>query len=213
MEPLLPTPNLALFITASLALLLAPGPDVLYIMARSINQGRSAGFVSVLAMQTGTLFHISAAALGLSAILLSSALAFDLVRYVGAAYLIYLGIRKLRERDSESTLNAAPVSLRSVYRQGVVVAALNPKTALFFFAFLPQFVDPNGAAVPLQILLLGMIFMTLALCTDSLYAWTAGTAARWLRGNPQFQRLQRYVTGTVFIGLGVSMALTGSKSK
>ena len=153
--------------------------------------------------------------LGLSVLLLSSALAFSIVKYAGAAYLVWLGLRKIfGPAENGGTNGELPrYSHARLFRDGFVVNLLNPKTALFFFAFLPQFVDPNGAAVPLQILLLGLIFMALALCTDSLYAWTAGTAARWIRGNRQFQRVQRYVTGAVFIGLGLSMALTGSRSK
>lgn len=205
------TTNLTLFITASLILLLTPGPNILYIMGRCINQGRSASFVSVLAVQTGSFVHITAAALGLSAILVSSALAFEAVRLLGAAYLVYLGIRSLRERNHPATLDATPVSLRSIYQQGLMVSVLNPKTALFFFAFFPQFIDPSAGAVPLQMMLLGLLYVVLGLCVDGLYAWTAFTASRWLRGNQQFQRRQRYFSGVVFIGLGLSMALTGGR--
>lgn len=213
MEPLLPTGNLTLFITASLVLLLTPGPNILYIMGRCINQGRSASLVSVLAVQTGSFIHISAAALGLSALLVSSALAFETVRFLGAAYLVYLGIRSLRERNHPAALDATPISLRSIYQQGLVVAILNPKTALFFFAFFPQFINPSAGAVPLQIMTLGVLYVALGLCVDGLYAWTAVTASRWLRGNAQFQRRQRTFSGLVFIGLGLSMALTGGRSK
>lgn len=133
--------QLYLFLGASLALLLAPGPAVLYIVARSMNQGRMAGIVSVLGVESANFFHASAAALGLSAILVSSALAFDIVKYFGAAYLIYLGIRKLLVRQEEAQEKATKQeSLSRIYSQGFVVNLLNPKTALFFFAFLPQFV-------------------------------------------------------------------------
>src|SRR5512144_1660414 len=140
--------RLTFFMGAALALLLMPGPAVLYITARSANQGRLAGLVSVLAIETANFTQAVAATLGLSAILLSSALAFDVVKYLGAAYLIYLGVRKLLVRE-ESTGNEAikPESLRRIYWQGLVVNLLNPKTALFFFAFLPQFVDPNQGKV------------------------------------------------------------------
>jgi threonine/homoserine/homoserine lactone efflux protein len=210
----LSTTNLMLFIPAALALLLLPGPAVLYIVARSMEQGRKAGLVSVAAIETGNLFHAIAAALGLSAIRLSSALAFDLVKYLGAAYLIYLGIRKLTSRDeAEQPQNGERKSLGRIYSQGVVVAILNPKTALFFFAFLPQFVDATRGAVGLQFLLLGLIFVGIAIVTDSLYALAAGTAGRWLRGSVRYLRLQRYFSGTVYIGLGMAAALGSSGNR
>jgi threonine/homoserine/homoserine lactone efflux protein len=170
--------------------------------------------VSVLGIQTGTLVHVLGAALGLSAILLTSALAFDIVKYLGAAYLIYLGIRKLMERDTAAgAQDAPPASLQRIFSQGAVVSILNPKTALFFFSFLPQFVDPIQPNVPLQMLTLGVIFMLMALTTDSLYALAAGTAARWLRGNLKFLRFQRYFSGTIYIGLGLAAAFSGSSKK
>lgn len=206
--------NLSLFITASLALLLTPGPAVMYIVTRSVDQGRKAGFVSVLGIEVGTLFHIAAAALGLSAILASSALLFDVVKYLGAAYLIYLGIRKLLSKDESAdvTVNKQQ-NLRQIFQQGVVVNVLNPKTALFFLAFLPQFVDPARGSVPLQMVMLGLIFVTLASTTDGLYALLAGTFGGWLKSSKHFLRVQRYVTGTVYIGLGVVTALAGSNKK
>lgn len=214
MENVLSTTNLALFIPAALVLLLTPGPVVLYIVTRSIDQGRRAGLVSVLGSEIGNLCHVFAAALGLSAILLSSTLAFDVVKYLGAAYLIYLGIRKLRSSDAivDESVKRAP--LRRIFLQGIVVAVLNPKTALFFFAFLPQFVDRSKGAVSLQILFLGLIMVTMAIISDSIYALMAGTAGKWLRGNLRFLRFQRYLSGSVYIGLGITAALAGgSKSK
>jgi threonine/homoserine/homoserine lactone efflux protein len=206
--------NLSLFITASLALLLTPGPAVLYIVARSVDQGRKAGLVSVLGIEVGTLFHIAAAALGLSALLMSSALLFDIVKYLGAAYLIYLGIRKLMSKDEMAEIGVdKQQKLSQIFRQGVIVNVLNPKTALFFFAFLPQFVDPARGSVPLQMIMLGTIFVLLASTTDGLYALLAGTFGSWLKGNRRFMRVQRYVTGTVYIGLGVTAALSSSNKK
>jgi threonine/homoserine/homoserine lactone efflux protein len=206
--------NLSLFVTASLALLLTPGPAVLYIVTRSVDQGRRAGLVSVLGIEVGTLFHIAAAALGLSALLASSALLFDVVKYLGAAYLVYLGVRKLLSKDEvgEVTVNKRQ-NLRQIFQQGVVVNVLNPKTALFFLAFLPQFVDPARGSVPVQMLMLGLIFVLLASTTDGLYALLAGTFGGWLKGSTHFLRAQRYVTGTVYIGLGVVTALSGSNKK
>lgn len=206
---LLPT-NLLLFVTASLALLLVPGPAVLYIMTRSIDQGRKAGLISVAGIHSGTLVHILAAALGLSAILLSSALAFDLVKYLGAAYLIYLGVKKLLGKDeSDATETLQKQSLKQIYKQGVIVNVLNPKTALFFFAFLPQFVDPTHGSVSLQILLLGLIFVGLGAITDSSYAVVSSLLAGRLRESRRFKQVQRYVSGTVFVGLGITAALAG----
>jgi threonine/homoserine/homoserine lactone efflux protein len=206
--------RLPLFIAASLSLLLIPGPAVLYIVTRSIDQGRVAGVVSVLGIEVGGFFHVAAAALGLSAILLSSALAFSVVKYLGAAYLIYLGIRKLVTPDKlQDTQSSTPASLRRIFSQGVVVNIFNPKTALFFFAFLPQFVDSSRGSVALQMFLLGSTFVGLATLTDGLYAILSGTFASWLKGNLRFLRFQRYFAGTVYIGLGLTTALSGSNHK
>ena len=204
--------QLYLFIGAALLLLLIPGPAVLYITARSASQGRLAGLVSVLAIETANFVQSVAAALGLSAILLSSALAFDIVKYLGAAYLIYLGIRKLISRDEDTGNEAVkPESLARIYWQGFMVNILNPKTAIFFFAFLPQFVSPGRGNVTVQTLLLGTIFVGLALVTDSIYALLASSLAGRLKGNRSFQKGQRYFAGLVYIGLGITTAFTGTK--
>ncbi len=206
--------TLALFMVAALALLITPGPAVLYIVARSIDQGRRAGIVSMLGIHVGTLFHVAAAALGISALLMSSALAFNVVKYIGAAYLIYLGLRKLLAREE---LHQPEVvenrKLARIFYQGVLVNLLNPKTALFFFAFLPQFVNPGKGAVAGQILFLGFTFVVLGICSDGLYALLAGTMGHWLKGNLRFLRAQRYFAGTVYIGLGLTTALSGSPKK
>jgi threonine/homoserine/homoserine lactone efflux protein len=204
--------QLYVFVVAALALLLVPGPAVLYITARSANQGRLAGLVSVLAIETANFLQAVAATLGLSAILLSSALAFDVVKYLGAAYLIYLGIRKLLvSEEGAANGEMKPESLSRIYWQGFVINLLNPKTALFFFAFLPQFVNPNRGNVTTQTLLLGVIFVATALITDSLYALLASSLAEKLRGSRHFQKGQRYFAGLVYVGLGITTALTGSK--
>jgi threonine/homoserine/homoserine lactone efflux protein len=203
-------PTFALFVAASLALTIVPGPAVL----RSVEGGRPAGLVSVLGIGMGGLVHVAFAAVGLSAILVSSAAAFSVVKWLGVAYLIYLGIGRFLARDEESsavTVEKEPLS--RVFSQGVVVNVLNPKTALFFLAFLPQFVDPSRGAVTTQIALLGITFVVLALCTDGLYALLTGSAADWLRRrneSPRFRRLQRYVSGGVFIALGAATAVSGS---
>jgi threonine/homoserine/homoserine lactone efflux protein len=204
--------QLYFFLGASLALLLVPGPAVLYITARSANQGRLAGLVSVLAIETANFLQAVAATLGLSAILLSSALAFDIVKYLGAAYLIYLGVRKLLVSEEETDSGEVRAeSLSRIYWQGFAINMLNPKTALFYFAFLPQFVDPARGNVTVQTLLLGAIFVGMAFMTDSLYALLASSLAGRLRGNRHFLKGQRYFAGLVYVGLGITTALIGSK--
>ncbi len=204
--------QLYFFLVAALALLLMPGPAVLYITARSANQGRLAGLISVLAIETANFLQAVAATLGLSAILLSSALAFDVVKYLGAAYLIYLGIRKLFARQEETwDEEVKRESLSRIYWQGLVINLLNPKTALFYFAFLPQFVNPAKGNITGQTLFLSALFVGMAIITDSLYALLASSLAERLRGNRHFQKGQRYFAGLVYVGLGITTALTGSK--
>ena len=206
------TSQLILFMSAALLLLLIPGPAVLYITTRSATQGRLAGLVSVLAIETANLIQAIAAGLGLSAILLSSALAFDVVKYLGAAYLIYLGVRKLLAGDDGTEDEVVKQeSLSRIYWQGFAVNILNPKTALFFFAFLPQFIDPAKGNVVGQNLLLGAIFVGIAIITDSMYALVASSLAGKLSGNKRLQKGQRYFAGLVYIGLGITTALAGSR--
>ncbi len=206
--------TLSLFIAAASILVFIPGPNTLYIIARSVQQGRAAGTVSSLGVQVGTLFHVAAAAFGLSALLLSSALAFDIVKYAGAAYLIYLGVKTLLTKEKiEPTEEIKRGSLSRVFFQGVIVNVLNPKTALFFFAFLPQFIDATRGAVAMQIVLLGMILVFLGILSDTVYALAAGSIGNRLRGSIRFLRAQRYFAGSVYIGLGAATALTGTHKK
>jgi threonine/homoserine/homoserine lactone efflux protein len=202
--------SLVVFAVVALALLLVPGPAVLYVVARSIHQGRRAGLASVLGIHVGTLVHIAAATVGLSALILSSAVAFTAVKIAGAAYLIGLGLWTLlaRRPDAEVALGGER-RLRRIFAQGIVVNVLNPKTALFFLAFLPQFVDPDASMPAVQIAFLGLLFASLGLVTDSLWALAAGTAGRLVRGARRFLRIQRYVAATVYIGLGVANAFAG----
>jgi threonine/homoserine/homoserine lactone efflux protein len=207
----MPDPSrLALFVGAALLLLVVPGPSVLYIVTQSVSHGRRAGIVSVAGITTGTLVHIAAATVGLSALLVSSALAFDVVKYLGAAYLIAVGLRRLVgwERDPDP-LARDPRDLGRLYRQGIVVNTLNPKTALFFLAFLPQFVDPGRGTPWLQILVLGLLFAALGFFSDGTWALIAGTLGERLRRSRRFPAVQRYVSGSVFVGLGAVAALTG----
>jgi threonine/homoserine/homoserine lactone efflux protein len=208
----IPDPDrLAVFVVAALALLVVPGPAVLYVVARSIHQGRRAGLASVLGIHVGTLVHIAAATVGLSALVVSSAVAFTAVKIAGAVYLVGLGLWTLFSRGSETEVAlGGERNLRRAFAQGIVVNVLNPKTALFFLAFLPQFVDPNAAHPALQIAFLGLLFALLGLVTDSVWALVAGTAGGVLRRSRRFVRTQRYVSGTVYVGLGVATAFAGS---
>ena len=210
---MLDSTHLSLFVIASAVLLITPGPAVLYIVGRSVDQGRRAGLVSVCGIETGNFVHVIAATIGLSALLLSSALAFNIVKYLGAAYLVYLGLRKILTPEAPSRISAASLRLGRVYTQGAIVAALNPKTALFFIAFLPQFVDPSQGAVSWQIFILGCIFIILAVLSDSLYALLAGTVGQWLRDSGRALLAGRFVVGGLYIGLGLTAALSGSRQK
>ncbi len=201
----------AVFVAAALVMLLTPGPAVMYIVGRSLSQGSAAGVVSSLGLTSGTLVHIVAAALGLSALLVSSATAFTTVKLIGAGYLVYLGIMAWRKPSTgRASLRTSPSSLRRVFSQGVVVNILNPKTALFFWAFLPQFADPARGSVAVQIILLGSAFALIGLLTDSGYALAAGMLGRWLARNPAIQRVQQRISGTIYLGLGVATAASDS---
>ncbi len=203
-----------LFIVAALALLLVPGPAVLYIVARSVEGGRQAGLVSVLGVELGTLGHGVVAAAGLSAIVASSATAFSVVKWAGVAYLIWLGLQRLFARDREDDPPAThPERLLSVFMQSVLVQLSNPKVALFFLAFLPQFVDPSRGAAWAQVMILGATLAALGLLTDGLYALLGGTAGDWLRRKSEsfrFRRGGRYASGSVCLALGAAAAVSGS---
>ena len=212
---MIPEPHtLAVFALAAIALAAVPGPAVLYIVAQSVGGGRVAGLFSALGVATGGAVHVAAAAIGLSSLLVSSALAFEIVKYAGAAYLVFLGIRRLLARDELERVDGAARAVRSpwsLYRQGVVVNVLNPKTAIFFLAFLPQFIDPHGGAVPGQIAILGVVFLAIALASDSAYALAAGTAGGLLRGSRRYLQAERWVSGGVFVGLGLATAFSGAR--
>ncbi len=199
---------LLLFVTGAALLLVIPGPAVTYVVSRSIGHGRAAGLVSVTGIVVGTLLHVTAATLGLSALLASSALAFQFIKYLGAAYLIYLGIRTLG-RDGSQLLQAASGECRllRIFVQGVLVNLLNPKTALFFLAFLPQFVDPS------LIFQLGVLFAFMGWISDSLWAVLAGTVAERFRSSVRLRRAQRNVSGGALIALGLASAFSGAKTK
>jgi threonine/homoserine/homoserine lactone efflux protein len=198
----------AVFLATAIVLLLVPGPAVLYVVTRSIEMGRSGGLASVAGITTGTVAYVALAAAGLSSLILASTAAFDAVKYVGAAYLFLLGVRRLLGRGLD-TLDeeAVPRTRRRAYTQGVVVNLTNPKTIVFVFAFLPQFVDPNASHGWLQVLVLGLSFALLGFLSDSMYALTAGTVADRLRGSVGIACVQRWVGGGVLVGLGVLAAV------
>jgi threonine/homoserine/homoserine lactone efflux protein len=197
--------SLWLFCLAALALLAIPGPAVLYIVVQSAEQGRKVGLASVGGVHVGSLVHVAAATAGLSALIVASALAFNVVKYAGAAYLAFLGIRRLLERDVEVDV---PVEQKTVLQRafirGAVVNVLNPKTALFFLAFLPQFVNTDRGGVWSQVLVLGLTFVALGLLSDSLYALAADTVGSLLRRK---RTAVRYASGVVYIALGVIASL------
>jgi threonine/homoserine/homoserine lactone efflux protein len=204
----------ALFVAAALVLLLVPGPAVIYVVARSVEGGRLTGLVSVLGVELGTLLHVVFAAAGLSAIVVSSATAFSVVKWLGAAYLIWLGLRQILGRDGgdEEVPNGGEGNRFRVFSQSVLVQVLNPKVALFFLAFLPQFIDPSRGAAWIQVVVLGATLAILGLFTDGLYALLGGTAGDWFRrqsAGAGLRRAGRYVTGGVYIALGAVAAVSG----
>jgi threonine/homoserine/homoserine lactone efflux protein len=204
-----PSPSTyALFLATAIALLLVPGPAVLYVVTRSIEMGRSGGLASVAGITTGTVAYVVFATVGLSSLILASTVAFDAVKYVGAAYLLVLGVRRLLGRGlTEPDAEAAPRTRRRAYAQGVVVNLTNPKTIVFIFAFLPQFVDPKAPHASLQVLALGLSFALLGFLSDSMWAVAAGTVADRLRGSVAIGRVQRWVGGGVLVGLGILAAV------
>jgi threonine/homoserine/homoserine lactone efflux protein len=196
------------FLATGMALLLVPGPAVLYVVTRSIEMGRGGGLASVAGITTGTIAYVTLAAAGLSSLLLASTAAFDAVRYVGAAYLFLLGVRRLLGRGLDDVeAEARPRTRRRAYAQGVVVNLTNPKTIVFVFAFLPQFVDPHAQHAWLQVLVLGLSFTVLGFLSDSAYALAAGTVADRLRGSKRLAQVQRWLGGGVLVGLGVLAAV------
>lgn len=197
----------AVFIATALALLAIPGPAVLYVVTRSIEMGRAGGMASVAGITTGTVIHVTLATAGLSSLILASKTAFGAVKFVGAAYLILLGVRRLLTRNAEEAEEErAPRTLRRAYTQGVVVNLTNPKTIVFIFAFVPQFVDPSARHVWLQVLVLGLSFALLGFLSDNLYALAAGSVAERLRGSRGIARVQRWFGGSILIGLGIAAA-------
>jgi len=205
--------TLMLFAGAALALLIVPGPSVIYIVTRGMHQGRAAALVSVLGVTTATLVHTVFAAAGLSAILASSAVAFSVVKYAGSAYLVYLALRTWLDRSGERLDVPRPAAdLRRVYVEGFLVNLLNPKTALFILALLPQFVDPSRGAAAVQILVLGGILASLGLLSDGTYAIASGSIGAWLRRRRSIAGIQRRVSAAIYAMLGIGTALMGQRT-
>jgi threonine/homoserine/homoserine lactone efflux protein len=198
----------AVFLATAMALLAIPGPAVLYVVTRSIEMGRAGGIASVAGITTGTVVHVGLATAGLSSLILASTVAFDAVKYVGAAYLLFLGVRRLLTREEEEVeRERVPRTRRRAYTQGVVVNLTNPKTIVFIFAFVPQFVDVHAGHVWLQVLVLGMTFAALGFLSDNVYALAAGTVADRLRDSGRVPRFERWFGGSILVGLGVAAAV------
>ncbi|TXK43347.1 LysE family translocator [Nonomuraea sp. C10] len=203
--------TLALFCAATLAILLVPGPAVIFIVTRSVAQGRAAGLVSVLGVHAGSVVHVVAAALGVSALLAASATAFTIVKYAGVAYLVWLGLRKLLARGTAEEMVELPEqSKRRMFWEGFVVNVLNPKTAIFFMAFLPQFADPAAGAVAPQMLVLGLLWMALGMASDGTYALLSSALATRVRRSVRARR--RIDIGSGLVYLGLAAWLTGEKA-
>lgn len=209
---MIPPPEfLGAFAIAALVLLLIPGPAVLYIVTRTATQGLRAGIASMGGLATGTLVHIAAAAAGLSVVLATSVTAFQVVKFAGAAYLIYLGIQKFRRKDGAALQAAPPQRYGRIYFDGIVVSLLNPKSALFFLAFLPQFVAPERGSPAIQVLVLGATFLLLSFVTDFSYAMLAGWLRPFLLGTATRAAWPQYLAGTIYVILGVAAALTDAR--
>lgn len=206
--------TIVLFTAAALLLFIVPGPAVLYIVTRSLSQGRTAGLVSVLGIHAGSLVHIVAAAVGLSALIAASATTFTAVRWAGAAYLIYLGVRTLLSEGVAFTPGVQPAdAYRRIFFQGMIVNVLNPKTAIFFLAFVPQFIDPQLGRPTVQVAVLGTVFVLAGLVSDGIYAIAAGTLGDWLSRRPGWRTSSRFAAGSIYIALGATAAISGGSGK
>jgi threonine/homoserine/homoserine lactone efflux protein len=204
--------TIAAFATASFILLIIPGPAVLYIVNRSVSDGRRAGLSAVAGLSLGNTVHAIAAAAGLSAVLATSAAAFNAVKWLGAGYLIYVGVRTLLQPATEIDPDQPGVSPKRAFTQGIVVNVLNPKVALFFLSFLPQFIKPELGRPGVQALVLGMVFVAIGACTDSIYSLLASGLREVLLRGKALPFIRRWVAGSVFIGLGL-VAATASVSR
>lgn len=195
------------FAIASVALLVIPGPAVLYIINRSVSDGRTIGYAGVVGIELGTFMHVLAATVGLSAILAASPNAFNAVKYSGAGYLVFVGLRTLSRKPAAIDSSAISMTRMQAFRQGFVINTLNPKIALFFLSFLPQFIDQDKKSNAVQSLTLGTVFVICGFITDGIYALTASSLREVLVKGKALPFVQRYIAGVVFIGLGLVAAL------
>jgi threonine/homoserine/homoserine lactone efflux protein len=196
------------YLFACMALTIAPGPDNIFVITQGLTRGRKAAIITALGMCSGITVHTTAAALGISAIFYSSAAAFNLVKYAGAVYLLYLAWKALRSSSDLKLSTERSLPATALFRRGFIMNVLNPKVALFFLAFLPQFVVPASGKVPLQMLLLGMIFMLQAIIIFSTIGWFSGTIGRLIAAKPHSARYFDWLTAGVFALLGLKLALT-----
>ncbi len=199
----------ALFIGISWALIIAPGPDMFYVITRGMAHGRRAGILSAIGVVCGILVHTTAAALGLTLIIQTSAFAFLFVKYVGATYLLYLGIKAWRDKNTFSLQSPTSIMNSSAFFwQGVLSNVLNPKIAIFFLAFLPQFVDKGSSHVTLQMVILGLVFACFGLCFLLVVGYSSGAIGGWLTRRPQYAQFFQRLAGGILVGLGIRLALT-----
>lgn len=203
------------FFSTAFVLNITPGPDLIYIISRTVAQGRKIGMASSFGVCTGALVHVFAAALGLSAILATSAIAFSAVKYMGAAYLVYLGMKSIRSAGANihfSKMDALRVSPWKAFQQGVLIDILNPKVAIFFMAFLPQFVRPEVGYTSIQIIILGILVILVAVIVETLYVLVAGQTTKFFRANQRISIFLDRILGSIFIGLGIRLAFAGQKA-
>lgn len=211
---MLPTRHLAEFVLLSYALIIVPGPNVLFVISRSLQLGRMAGIAAVVGGQVGVYVQVVAVALGVGALVEASAAVYTVIRLAGAAYLVFLGVQAIRHRKSLAAMldgTLSPASMRRMLRDGFVVGLTNPKAIVFFAAVLPQFAERAAGHVAVQLMLLGAIFMGIALISDSIWAILAGTARAWFARSPRRLEAIGRTSGAVMIGIGASLALTGGK--
>jgi threonine/homoserine/homoserine lactone efflux protein len=203
--------NIALFVIASLAVIVAPGPDNIYVLTRGVAQGREVALASAWGMCSGLLFHTTFAALGLSVVVARSAVAFSVVKYAGAVYLIYLGVSALLRKEGFGTSAGEEhaTQLRRFFIKGLTMNLLNPKVAVFFLAFLPQFANPVTSSTPLRLMVLGLVFALLSVVVFSAIALFSGVLGDRLSSNPRYATALRWLTGCVLVGLGLRLALSG----
>jgi len=200
--------SIVAFAIASLALLVIPGPAVLYVINRSISDGRSIALAGVAGLELGNFVHVIAATIGLSALIAASATAFGIVKWIGAGYLIFIGIRTISRKPASFSQEQKSLSRRKSFTQGIIVNTFNPKVALFFLSFLPQFIDEKSGSAALQSLILGSLFVAIGLCTDGMYAFLASALRTTLLRGKSLPFVQRYVAGSVFIALGLIASTT-----